>query len=375
MKAGDYFLDGIFEGLMTSNKLRILFISKKGHIYGSSGDVGSGSTGLVSGAEMICSVLKPFADCKIAIVVDNNDIDKEVFNYQPNIVIIDALWAVPDKFRELIKLHPTVQWIVRIHSKLPFLAQEGIGFEWIKGYEKIGEETDGALRVAVNNKDFAEDLRKIGIKAIYLPNLYDINTSIIHSQMHRYVLPNERPYIAIGCFGAIRVLKNQLQQAVAAIIFAKKIHKDLVFYISDRVEFGGESVLKSLQHLFKEHPGAELIALDWQNSEAFKIQQLNFMDLNMQVSFSESFNIVTADAVSIGVPSIVSKDISWMPRIFQADPHDTNSIVRALNRAYKLGSFGVKLNKRALKRHNNKALAIWLDFIKDQKEFQSLVIP
>ena len=58
------------------------------------------------------------------------------------------------------------------------------------------------------------------------------------------------------------------------------------------------------------------------------------MDIGLQVSLSETFNIVAADFVANGVPIIVSPEISWMPVQLQADPNSTDSIVKALRRVW-----------------------------------------
>jgi hypothetical protein len=71
-------------------------------------------------------------DSTIIEVIDNNGIDREVTKYKPTHVIIEALWVIPSKFEILTKLHPNVKWIIRLHSEIPFLANEGIAMEWMK---------------------------------------------------------------------------------------------------------------------------------------------------------------------------------------------------------------------------------------------------
>jgi hypothetical protein len=73
-------------------------------------------------------------DCRFVQVTDNNDIDREVTEYKPTHVIIEALWVIPEKFHVLRKLHPSVTWIARVHSELPFLANEGVAIDWMCNY-------------------------------------------------------------------------------------------------------------------------------------------------------------------------------------------------------------------------------------------------
>ena len=170
------------------------------------------------------------------------DIDREVAQFKPDTVIIEALWVVPEKFDVLKKLHPTVRWIVRIHSNIPFLASEGIAVEWIKGYVARGVE------VAVNEKRALHDVRTIvadedlQFLVIYLPNFYPVVKTEVDAERFEY--------LHVGCYGAIRPLKNQLSQAVAAIRYADKTGQILVFHINaTRVE-RGDAELKNLRALF-----------------------------------------------------------------------------------------------------------------------------
>jgi hypothetical protein len=64
-------------------------------------------------------------ESKLSVCTDNNDIDREVNLYKPTHVIIEALWVVPTKFAVLTKLHPKVQWILRLHSEMPCMAGAG----------------------------------------------------------------------------------------------------------------------------------------------------------------------------------------------------------------------------------------------------------
>src|SRR5205814_4697667 len=97
------------------------------------------SSGLFNSAHFISDMLNDALgyESKLVIVTDGNDIDREVANFNPAIVIIEALWVTPDKISELSKLHPDVQWLMRNHSALPFLALEGLAVEWMGEYSKL----------------------------------------------------------------------------------------------------------------------------------------------------------------------------------------------------------------------------------------------
>jgi len=282
-------------------QVKILFIVKKR--LGSGGNATYGSSGLLSSAGFLVAWLRSAGiSAKVVAVTDNNDIDREVTKFRPTHVIIEALWVVPNKFEVLRWLHPNVKWIIRCHSNMPFLAHEGIAMDWLVRYAEKPN-----VWVAFNSERTMLGMKRVlpEGKALYLPNDYPIEN---------WRRIKKRPFddvLNIGCFGSIRPMKNHLSQALAAIYYARDKGKFLRFHINLRAEQGGEEVLKNLRALFaKSKARAELIGHPWMPREDF-LQVVNQMDLSLQVSMSETFNIVAADATACGVPMVVSREIEW----------------------------------------------------------------
>ena len=50
------------------------------------------------------------------------------------------------------------------------------------------------------------------------------------------------------------------------------------------------------------------------------------MHVLLQPSFTESFNVVTADGIAEGVPTVTSEAIDWVPSTWQADPDDAGDV-------------------------------------------------
>ena len=95
--------------------------------------------------------------------------------------------------------------------------------------------------------------------------------------------PKHKKSISISSFGAIRPMKNQLMQAIAAIKFADDIERELVFHINaTRVENKGDSALKNILSLF-ENTHHKLVQHPWLNHNEF-IKVIKGMDICMQVS-------------------------------------------------------------------------------------------
>ena len=349
---------------------RVLFILKRKQNYDSIKDSHVGlSTGLYNSASFMNDMLNNNGvESNISVVVDNNDIDKEVTKFKPTHVIIEALWVVPTKFSVLTKLHPKVKWIVRLHSELPFLANEGNAIDWIGDYVGFKNVLIGtnAPHITRELKHFLKNTKqlskkKIQKKILYLPNYYP-------QEYQTKTFDCNKDTIDVACFGAIRPLKNHLVQAFAAIDFANKIGKKLRFHInSGRVEQRGDSVYKNLESLF-EHiskSGHQLINHKWCPREEF-LEICKKMDIGLQVSFSETFNIVSADLISQGVPLVASNEVPWAFKIFNSNPTNSKSIARKLLLTYLFPKINLKTNRYLLTRYTNKSKQIWLEYFKPE---------
>jgi hypothetical protein len=334
-----------------AHKKRILFICKeRNESYGP-------SLGLINSCKFIVNELvQKGLEAKAIAVIDNNDIDREVTSYNPTHVFIEALWVIPSKLPILFKLHPNVKWYVRIHSKIPFLAYEGMAINWLRQYAELAKVNKN-FNIAANNLDIGESLeRTYDIPVSYFPNIY-------HPSDYGF---DPKPYkrahkvINIGCFGAIRPLKNQLYQALAAIAFAEDHNLTLRFHINDdRVETKGEPVLHNIQAAFN-NTKHELIGHPWLEHRDF-IELVRDMDLGLQVSFSETFNIVAADFVWNNIPLVGSDEISWLSPLFQAKPTEIESILKKLYTAYEGGIIDVhRVNLVNLNEYNKQSSHTWL---------------
>ncbi len=326
------------------------------------------SSGLYNSAKFVQEMLRDILgyETRLDHAIDNNCIDRLVTEYSPDIVIIEAYWVVPEKFEILAKLHPDVVWVIRNHSPTPFAATEGVVVDWSMRYmdypnvilacndERADDEFKHMIRIY--KSDFSDD--DIDFRCEYLPNYYPLFFT------PRPPLP-ETDAIDIGCFGAIRPLKNQLIQAMAAINYAELIGKKLRFHINNtRVEGYGEPILKNLEKLFSFVSPHELVEHSWMTHDDF-IALVRTMDIGMQVSYAESFNIVTADMVTNGVPVVTSSEVRWVSPEFHADPNDSNDIVEVLKRAAWVNKelHFLHPNIGGLHKHNLKGIEKWKEFV------------
>ncbi len=346
---------------MPTTNPKLLFIVKERYVYGTK----TKSYGLINSCNFVVKKLNANGiNAEAVQVVDNNSIDFHVSRYQPTHCFIEALWVVPSKFLELSRLHPDVEWIVRLHSMIPFLSNEGMAFEWINEYIEL-RKAGVKISISCNNEDLYNDLKPIYKYVSYSPNIYveDYNPS---SESFDF---SGTDTINIGCFGALRPLKNNTKQAMAAIKFADGLKKKLNFHvnISEHEKTVSSPILKNLRHIFAitKH---KLIEHPWYEHHDF-LQLVRAMDFGMQVSFTESFNITAADFVHCQIPVVVSKEIQFVHDACRSDVHDDRRIMQAMENAYYKSNFDgrsfnpnfslLQENNGLLQNHNNKAIKAW----------------
>jgi len=347
---------------------KILFVLKRRDDYNAvlHSQIGM-STGLYNSANFMNVMLQDLGiQSKLVVVTDNNDIDREVTDYKPTHVVVEALWVVPSKFTVLQKLHPSVTWIIRLHSEMPFMAGEGMAMDWVGDYSQFKNViiSANAPRMLRETRFYLQHLNHwdndtAQQRVIYLPNYYP-------NEYKYKPFNHDKDTIDIGCFGAVRPLKNHLLQAFGAIEFAESIDKKLRFHINaGRIEMNGQPVLNNLKGLFQQiaDQGHQLINHQWCPREEF-LKICAEMDIGLQVSFSETFNIVGADIISQGVPLVGSNEIPWAFSSFCADPTSSKDIANKLKLAYAMPQVNTWINKTSLQWYTKRTKHIWHRYFK-----------
>lgn len=321
----------------------------------------SKSYGLINSSKQVSKYLEKMGhECKIVQVVDGNAIDSEVYEHKPNMVIIEALWITGSKMKELIETprYKHIKWVVRIHSDIGFLSAETLGLKYVNDYIELTKEN---LFVSCNNLEFNYYLSQtLQYPFVYLPNIIEI----------KFRKPQEeyKQYMDVACFGSLRILKNQCYQAMCSIDAADQLGKILRFHITVDINIDHKNeisnpVLKNLEELFKDSRH-ELVKHYWLENDDFHVL-IRKMDIGLQVSYTESFNIVSSDFVNQGVPIVVSDTIKWMPWFFKTSTVDYNKTIKKIIRVYKCRKSGILRwwLRRNLIIYNENSKLDWLKFI------------
>ena len=340
--------------------MKVLFLLKKrSENYGI-----HNSSGLLNSVKFVSDALQHIGvDSKYVLVEDGNGIDKEVYFNKPEVVILEAYWALPSKVEELSKKYSKINWIVRSHSNMPFFVCEKMAIDWSFKYLAIKN-----VYVAANNKELYSSLLLLGHhkskNILYLPNYYPVSD---YDFIGRF---KNKEVINIGCFGALRLLKNHINQALGALQFGHDRKMKIRFHINAQTLNGGDStILHNLRELFsnigQDH---ELVEHEWLEHECFKHLIKEHIDVGLQVSYSETFNIVAADFVDMLRPTVVSEEVSWMDSKFHANPNSVEDINAKIKKVLDPRCIPViKENKKRLKDFSTKSLDIWRDTLADFK--------
>lgn len=334
-----------------TSKTIVLFLcnrlNEKSDVYSSS--YGGKGSGLKNSSKFAAAMLCSLGIQAISIeMTDMSEAYAAMDKYNPDIVIVEAIFITPDLMQQFRSNYPMAKIVVRIHSEIAFLSQEGQAISWLRQYLRITN-----VFIASNSKRAQSDLQNILYrKVIYLPNYYPVRPQFKMDSVLSY---NGR--LNIGMFGAIRLLKNNLSQCVAAIVFANQLGLKLVMNMNANTagDLYSPYIERNINELF-EGTKHKVIYHDWADHDKF-LELVSMMQLIMQVSFSETFNVVAADAVRCGVPIVGSTELSWLPPQCMASPTNINSMVIALKNNYVNGN--QKRNYDALATFNKESMKTW----------------
>jgi hypothetical protein len=289
-------------------------------------------------------------------IVDAADLRARLTRTPLTHVVISAPWIPSQDLQRLVLDFPQTRFAVNCHSNVGFLQADA------NGVRRFGEgmEVERAshnFHMAGNSRKFVDWVEStFGVPCAYLPNLYYIDHHV----------PRNRPIfrgglLRIGAFGATRALKNLMSAAGAALAISRDFDVDLEFWINSGRDEGGGGILSAIHEMFAITRHAKVLHAGWQSWHNHR-KTVAQMDLLISCSYTESFNMVTADGIAEGVASVTSDAIDWVPRHWQAQADDVLDIARIgryLLCDPKTGTDGL----RALSAHNARGLAAWRSYL------------
>jgi hypothetical protein len=277
----------------------------------------------------------------------------------PSHVVIEAIWVELPMLKRLLMEFPTCRFAVRTHSQVGFLQVEPPAVKTLRQMLDI-RANNCNFEVAANSSHLVNFLEHAYDRhCLFLPNLYDLE----HVERRRKrlgIVHKERP-LRIASFGALRLLKNHMTSAAAALLIAQR--RPLEFWMSvNRVEnAGSQGILQAIRNLYDGVPWAKLVEHPWEDWKSFR-KTIGSMDLYLQPSLTETFNITCADAIAEGVPCVVSSAVEWAPKAWRAEPDDVEDVAR-VGRQLLANMKAPEEGLRALQDHVRDGVQIWLQWL------------
>ena len=272
-------------------------------------------------------------------------------------VIVSAPWIPSVEWLRMTGDFPNIRFAVNCHSNVGFLQADTYGVKLVREAMEI-ERSTWNFHVAGNSRKFCRWVRDAyEVPCMYLPNLYHLDSDRVPARPLY-----QSGTLRIGAFGATRPLKNFMSAAAAALEIASRLRTDLELWVSSGRTEGGSGVLDAVRAMLNGLPNVKLMEAGWQSWPAFRTT-VRHMHLLMQPSYTESFNMVTADGIAEGVPSVVSEAIDWAPHHWKAAVDDVWDIAR-VGRTLLTDRLAAEDGLNALKNHNVDGLKAWHSFLR-----------
>jgi glycosyltransferase involved in cell wall biosynthesis len=281
-------------------------------------------------------------------------------------IVILAPWITPLDLQALIKWFPNKEFTVKSHCNVAALYGDYRGIGNFRNYADLMNDFPN-LTISGNSESFVSWFSEAyGVNTFLLPDLYPVDYVNRDETTHR-------PHLRFASFGALRPEKNIPSAVAAGILIQQRLQTEVSFHINIGGETKGKEIIHTIDEMSQGIPGFTVVKHKWMPWSDF-VRLVRTMDLLFQPSFTESFNIVTADGVSVGVPSVVSSAVRWVPDSWKANPDSPND----------LADTGIALledpeawreGHHALRHHNSKGVRLWKNYLYDIEPEEERVIP
>jgi len=218
-------------------------------------------------------------------------------------VVILAPWITPLDLKALLDYFPSMEFTVQSHCNVAALYGDYRGIGNLRNYADLMNDYPN-LSLAGNALPFVQWFAEAyGVNVYLLPDLYPIREHHEHEKKENDIgaageFGNE---LRIGAFGALRPEKNIPSACAAAILIQERLGVPVSLHINQGGERSGREILATIDQMSQGIPGFDVVKHKWMPWEEFN-RLVRTMDLLIQPSFTESFNIVTADGVANRIP-------------------------------------------------------------------------
>ena len=273
---------------------------------------------------------------------------------RPTHVILAAPWVPTNDLAAMAAEFPEVAFVVISHSSVGFLAADPEAVRRLRETAELQLATHNVF-VGGNSAKFTDWATEAwGIHAVYLPNLYCLSETFPQNDRHWTGGP-----LRLGLFGANRPLKNFLSGAAAAVELARRLRVPIELLLSSGRNEGGDA--RALDEMTEHVANLRVTRVGWLPWPSFR-RLLRTVDLVFQPSYTETFNVVTADAIAEGVPVVASDAIDWVPAWWQARADEPLDVARVAERLLRDPN-APRQGREALQAYVDRGVVAWWKFL------------
>lgn len=254
---------------------------------------------------------------------------------------------------KMVNNFKTKKFAMVYHSNLGFLTVDKFAATSLPALMSLSQASPN-FTVAGNSKELATAMSAAtGGSFGYLPNLYHLPS------MTRRTRPAWKPgmVLNVGLFGAARVLKNWLTAVTSAMIMQRTLKSPVRLHMNSGRDENPSATRQTISSVLGMNKDVTPVDVPWLGFDDFR-RYIYGMDIMLQPSFTETFNNVTADGISGGVPSVVSEAIDWVPSNWIAKADSACDIARVGCKLVQ-SSHAAMDGWKALDRYNKAALPLW----------------
>lgn len=259
-------------------------------------------------------------------------------------VILSAPWIPTNVIQQLASEFSETVFVVVSHSNVGFLSADPQAIRILRETSNLQMQAHNVF-VGGNASKFTDWATEAwGVNVVWLPNLYSTDEDFpIESRW----VPGTP--VRLGLFGANRPLKNWTTAAGAVVeLVTKRLKVPTTLLCSSGRTEGGN--WRSFHEMLDNVPNLTVQLTGWLTWPLFR-QVLRTCHLMLQPTFTESFSVVTADAVAEGVPVAASEAIDWVPKHWQAESDNPSELARVAE---------MLLHTPSAKREGREALAAYV---------------
>ena len=273
---------------------------------------------------------------------------------RPTHVILAAPWIVTPDVASLAAQFPDVVFVVVSHSSVGFLSADPHAIRLLRETADLQLSSHNVC-VGGNSQKFTQWATVAwGIDAVWLPNLYCLAETFPQHDPHW-----DGGALRIGMFGANRPLKNFLSGAAGAVELARRLRVPVELLLSSGRNEGGN--YRALQEMTEHIANLRVMETGWLPWAEFR-RLLRTIHLVLQPSYTETFNVVTADAIAEGVPVVATDAIDWVPSWWQAKADQPLDIARVAERLLR-DPRAARDGRQALELYVQRGVVAWSQFL------------